>query len=878
MGDTVKKKLSDPQSGTVIATSIVCTLQPLLFNPHQTSWVSSGSRGSTRPPARGPAPILGVSAEDLRHCNEYDDGDYIIYNDWIGRVETVHKKVKLHIEGKGIVTVKDIAKLRRPKFTHTRDAKRCDSDLKDEGYIHSPHYAKTPEGSMERYRLLQPFFPGQMVQTDRDNLLPAGLDLGENHSDTSPDNSVCTESLLTGYVCEVRCVALDVSWIAANFFNEFRQFKPPPPGRLGRSILAEGRITIYDPNKIPQRSGGRTRDTISSVRTVAPGEAVRFRDPADAALKYDGQHFRPDGKPCGKFEPIPPRRSGGYDMNVFVVTRTHCQALIQWQNDTTSLEDSRSLSPYEVLGDHNVYPGQVVQLKDAARRLNQGQQRLGVVQHVSGRRKMAQVRWFDGREVTYPRVDGRSPAKALALGPLSARNTPISLYDIVAPAPSHSFHLRRGDLAIIIPSDNPPREKMLLAGQPIQLQTDWFGQIIDFDLAGNATIRLGAAAEVRDITVPFDRVMVVASDRRNIGIQLSHKDTGQNTADEVDLAEVENPVAHGGAIAVGDGGRYFLSRTADGDAAGRYAEREKCSPRTLTDRPFGFEILDSPPPTDHAFYQSKTNVTSDLLRRIEQEHFLLREVLPENIFVRTWADRLDMLRILIVGTADTPYEHAPFVVDFHLRQEFPAVSPGVYFHSWTDNNEHIHPYLPPAGNVPFYMTKNALKYDGKWSANSSSLRQMIVTLQEFVSVKEPYYDIAAVENFAGSDVTRFASMQYTEVAYIRAKNFIKTALIRPPGGIEDLITWLYLSSHGRNLLEITMTQCEEMMSMDLSFETLASPSREHCSPPTLSAGAVMLLKRALMPLKLIMKLSRCGETLRAGELEGVEEFSGRLNV
>lgn len=45
--------------------------------------------------------------------------------------------------------------------------------------------------------------------------------------------------------------------------------------------------------------------------------------------------------------------------------------------------------------------------------------------------------------------------------------------------------------------------------------------------------------------------------------------------------------------------------------------------------------------------------------------------------VRCFEDRMDLLRCLILGPRDTPYEHVPFFFDIQLPKEYPQVPPKV---------------------------------------------------------------------------------------------------------------------------------------------------------------------------------------------------------
>lgn len=58
----------------------------------------------------------------------------------------------------------------------------------------------------------------------------------------------------------------------------------------------------------------------------------------------------------------------------------------------------------------------------------------------------------------------------------------------------------------------------------------------------------------------------------------------------------------------------------------------------------------------------------------------------DTIVVRAYEDRTDLLRSLIIGPANTPYEDAPFVIDWMLDSSFPNSPPIAHFLSWTNGN------------------------------------------------------------------------------------------------------------------------------------------------------------------------------------------------
>lgn len=49
--------------------------------------------------------------------------------------------------------------------------------------------------------------------------------------------------------------------------------------------------------------------------------------------------------------------------------------------------------------------------------------------------------------------------------------------------------------------------------------------------------------------------------------------------------------------------------------------------------------------------------------------------MTEEIYVRVYEDRMDLLRAVIVGAYGTPYQDGLFFFDFHLPPEYPDVPP-----------------------------------------------------------------------------------------------------------------------------------------------------------------------------------------------------------
>lgn len=222
---------------------------------------------------------------------------------------------------------------------------------------------------------------------------------------------------------------------------------------------------------------------------------------------------------------------------------------------------------------------------------------------------------------------------------------------------------------------------------------------------------------------------------------------------------------------------------------------------TQESAPNAFEVLEQPPPPDqYSWSESPANNTT-FLKRIAKEHRILSSSLPEGeIYVRTYESRLDLLRCLIIGPADTPYEYCPFVVDLHLGPSFPNEPPKAHFHSWTSGLGRVNPNLYEEGKICLSLLGT---WPGKsekegWSEKATIL-QVLVSLQGLVFVSKPFYNEAGFETYGDEKVYSLESQQYSEKAYVMARGFAKYALLNASSGLEDILAWLYLCSKGEGL-------------------------------------------------------------------------------
>jgi len=279
-----------------------------------------------------------------------------------------------------------------------------------------------------------------------------------------------------------------------------------------------------------------------------------------------------------------------------------------------------------------------------------------------------------------------------------------------------------------------------------------------------------------------------------------------------------------------------------------------------------FEILPEAP-HDHAFYNSTASQPSrNFLTRLQKEYRALSSSLPESIVVRAYEDRSDLLRSLIIGSENTPYEDAPFVIDWMLDSDFPQSPPIAHFLSWTNGNGRVNPNLYEEGKVCLSILGTwAGDRNESWSPSRSSLLQALVSIQGLVLVKEPWFCEPAYDKLRGTEEGIINSRLYNEKAYVLSRGFVRRALEIPLGSLESEISWLY-HRHGR----LAKVLCDARALVEKSrgesshqepSSTAAAAATSGAQPggrgdrdlepavPRLTAGGIITLERTLAKLE-----------------------------
>lgn len=861
IGDVVKRNPNDAMSGVVINTFTKCTLQPMcdlaLTNHRELKGLLPPGRADVdiREKRDGrPTQLKDIPACELKYVEAPSEEDLVIFGDWIGRVVAVRTALTLKLTDGCVVEIPD-------------------------------EQAEHVDGTLDA------FYVGDVAQTKKGRLRTGRWIYGQYNPNTPP----------IGTVAESRVLTADVVWLQKRIGSTMEN---EPPTVLERDELESAQFQVYDRTRRPGgSSSGAFQNTSNSEIDARLGLRVRFKDLVGASVKYDGstQH--------GKLSRIDRKDTTGYDLNVFDVVTFSTEVTVQWQDTSTTRERSIDLVPEHAFDDeHAAWPGEVAHTTDlsTAPDLQDTIQpsKVGVVQSVDSQGRMARLRWCNDASIMYAEDGGVRSLVSGVVGIANGDVEDLSLYDVEAPA---EMNVRRGDI-VLIASQSWKLADLIGTAR----DRDWLGEIVDTRLDGTLLVRLGAATHVQDVSLKREEVVVAVRSDGTDGLgdqwgdQAATEDligsNGTAWVDEngevvwPDEDDMYDDVDSDSEAEEDDGfededeemqAKYEDENgipldeqdledweSDDGDEDEEMPDAPQQTPPTSLDAtpphtankldtaqtsatssagPEPYLILDTAVPATHRYATQPSTSSPQHLKRLAKEHKILRSPanLPTGVYVRTWESRLDLLRVLFLGPVETPYAHAPFVVDFYLPATFPTEPPQAFFHSWTAEPGlggvgRVNPNLYEDGKICLSLlgTWDGNKSEG-WNAGTSTLLQVLVSLLGLVLVREPYFNEAGYEHLAGLESSKRPSAVYNERVYLRSKTFILAALREPAGveGLEDVVRWAYRNASGAGLLSKVVQEVEEVLKRSEGGEG------ETDGMTFMSKGACIPLRRVLERLR-----------------------------
>eukprot|EP00903_Cladosiphon_okamuranus_P005775 g5723.t1 len=181
------------------------------------------------------------------------------------------------------------------------------------------------------------------------------------------------------------------------------------------------------------------------------------------------------------------------------------------------------------------------------------------------------------------------------------------------------------------------------------------------------------------------------------------------------------------------------------------------------------------------------------VKRLGQEHADLSQSLPlslsSSVFVRTHEEQMDWMQVMISGPDDTPYSGGLFAFDIFFPHNYPQSPPKVKLMTTGGGTHRFNPNLYADGKVCLSLLGT---WDGdrgeSWNAQTSTLLQVLVSVQSLILVPQPWFNEPGYERQLGTEQGKAQSWEYNAK---QREGTLRLAMLQmlqsPPAGFENVV-------------------------------------------------------------------------------------------
>ena len=179
--------------------------------------------------------------------------------------------------------------------------------------------------------------------------------------------------------------------------------------------------------------------------------------------------------------------------------------------------------------------------------------------------------------------------------------------------------------------------------------------------------------------------------------------------------------------------------------------------------------------------------------RIAQELSSLQKNLPLNIESSVWMridkNNMNTMQFLISGPKDTPYQDALFLFDCYFPPSYPKDPPKVIIQTTGKGKFRFNPNLYANGKVCLSLLGTWSGTSGeKWNEKTSTMLQVLVSIQSLILIEEPYFNEPGYEREIGTNAGTTKSNNYNENIKSGSCLYgIKDMIENPPFGFEEIV-------------------------------------------------------------------------------------------
>ncbi|XP_013383358.1 uncharacterized protein LOC106153808 isoform X1 [Lingula anatina] len=179
-----------------------------------------------------------------------------------------------------------------------------------------------------------------------------------------------------------------------------------------------------------------------------------------------------------------------------------------------------------------------------------------------------------------------------------------------------------------------------------------------------------------------------------------------------------------------------------------------------------------------------------LMKEIKQLQKDLPVHLNAAIFARQDENQMDIVRAVITGPADTPYSRGCFVFDIYFPTNYPHIPPLVKLVTTGNGTVRFNPNLYADGKVCLSLlgTWHGGDASEKWNPKTSSLYQVLVSIQGMILIEDPMFNEPGYDGIRGTEEGESRSAQYnSKIRLYTIRHAMLGQLRKPPPGSEIVI-------------------------------------------------------------------------------------------
>ena len=193
----------------------------------------------------------------------------------------------------------------------------------------------------------------------------------------------------------------------------------------------------------------------------------------------------------------------------------------------------------------------------------------------------------------------------------------------------------------------------------------------------------------------------------------------------------------------------------------------------------------------HRYYKNTPTVIKSSISRIMSELNTIQSALPNfwdtSIIFRSSDEEIYKFSFVITGPVDTPYHNGIF--EFHgiFSNDYPNSPPKILINTTGGGTVRYNPNLYANGKVCLSLLGT---WSGdeteKWNSSTSTLLQVLISIQSLIFVDEPYFNEPGYERSMGSNSGNKNSFEYNDKVRMNTLRWAMVEQLRnPPYGFED---------------------------------------------------------------------------------------------